>query len=513
MIDPETERLFARSGNVPVTYDIENGFQGIGDDLLLEVVSEMDSLEDVQQFMTISQTTFNLREHPRFSAEAVVPMLARQLFDDSIDDSTFNTRLKSFIANPTVINLENEQGQTLLHISLEKGNDYAVDLLIRHGADVNKPDASGKTPLQIAVEKNAIHSAELLVKKGANISQRIGDKTLPQIAYDERKLRLIEVFVSYHPEETLEILPEFNRTPLCLAAQRDCDAIVGTLLTHGADSNARTWDGYTPVYYACKNGNLKMLNALLECGANIHGDFDGKPLIKIAAENGHSNIVDFLAKHGADLSAAYNEDPYRLAPLLRDALEKGNESLIMSYIDSTDREDGLARYIGMTDREGRWLGLIAAGNGNLSIVREILRQFRQEINRGDNKGRTLLYVASFSGHTDIVEELLKPENGASINIQTKDGRTALQAAAENGHFHVVKILLQRGADINLGTVDKNSLLYNAVEEGDLELVQMLVERGAEVGAINEATHKTARQIAEDRQHQGVVEFLIAHEAQ
>ncbi len=45
-------------------------------------------------------------------------------------------------------------------------------------------------------------------------------------------------------------------------------------------------------------------------------------------------------------------------------------------------------------------------------------------------------VASHNGHAEVVKILV--ENGAQVNLQAKDGWSALMIASQNGHAEVVK---------------------------------------------------------------------------
>ena len=53
-------------------------------------------------------------------------------------------------------------------------------------------------------------------------------------------------------------------------------------------------------------------------------------------------------------------------------------------------------------------------------------------------------MASQNGHAGIVQALLA--KGAEIDLQSKNGVTALYMASQNGHAGIVQALLAKGAD-------------------------------------------------------------------
>ena len=56
-------------------------------------------------------------------------------------------------------------------------------------------------------------------------------------------------------------------------------------------------------------------------------------------------------------------------------------------------------------------------------------------------------LSSENGHTQVIEQLLKEH--ADVNVQNKNGWTALMIASQNGHTHVVEQLLKEHADVNI----------------------------------------------------------------
>ena len=83
----------------------------------------------------------------------------------------------------------------------------------------------------------------------------------------------------------------------------DSDKVVRAL-KNGADVNAKTADGWTPLYSAVHEENKEIVEILLENGAdvNVKGSYGWTALMK-ASFDGHTEIVTMLLDKGADVNA------------------------------------------------------------------------------------------------------------------------------------------------------------------------------------------------------------------
>ena len=81
---------------------------------------------------------------------------------------------------------------------------------------------------------------------------------------------------------------------------------------------------------------------------------------------------------------------------------------------------------------------------------------------GQATAETLLHAAAGCGHLAMVKELLK--RGASVELQTSLGCTALMDAACGGHLSIVLVLLQHSASIDLQDIDGVTALMRAADQ-------------------------------------------------
>jgi uncharacterized protein len=94
--------------------------------------------------------------------------------------------------------------------------------------------------------------------------------------------------------------------------------------------------------------------------------------------------------------------------------------------------------------------------------------------KGATKATPVVYWASL-GRTEIVKELLV--KGESPNSVDEDGWSALQAAAENGHLEIVKLLVVAGANTSYVFSGKTALEF-AVSAKQEKVAQYLRNVGA-----------------------------------
>ena len=96
---------------------------------------------------------------------------------------------------------------------------------------------------------------------------------------------------------------ETGETPLLSASLAGHADVVAVLVKRRDGMESRNDRGLTPLHGAAYAGSIETVRLLVESGAAVNDAqnvFKVTPLI-VAAEEGHADVISFLADHGADL--------------------------------------------------------------------------------------------------------------------------------------------------------------------------------------------------------------------
>lgn len=150
----------------------------------------------------------------------------------------------------------------------------------------------------------------------------------------------------------------------------------------------------------------------------------------------------------------------------------------------------------------------AVEHGNRQMVRALL-DAGAEINARNSYGATALMMLDEDATEELVWDLVAA--GAKINLRDTEGDTALILVAARGHSELVRALINAGARVNARNKNGETPLMKAAESGDLESVKLLIDFGADINRKNNSG-ETALKLAEDNEHEDVVEQLEAYQA-
>ncbi|GFW99754.1 e3 ubiquitin-protein ligase MIB1 [Trichonephila clavipes] len=116
----------------------------------------------------------------------------------------------------------------------------------------------------------------------------------------------------------------------------------------------------------------------------------------------------------------------------------------------------------------------AAANGDAQKCEEILKRSEADVN-GVFASHTALQAASQNGHIEVIKILLR--HNANVEIEDKDGDRAVHHAAFGDEPGVMELLARAGADLNARNKRRQTPLHIAVNKGHIGVVRSILELG------------------------------------
>ncbi|KAL9075591.1 MAG: hypothetical protein Q9157_003973 [Trypethelium eluteriae] len=143
--------------------------------------------------------------------------------------------------NFQLVNSTSRDGTTPLALALERGDFSAFEILLEWQADVWKTTRGGNTSLHQACKGGCPTALHLLLQTGLNPSQSNYDGTSPLHT------------LAYYKHSSAEMV-----------------RMIDLLLEYGANIDARTSHGLSPLYIAARKGNKACLEACIARGADVN---------------------------------------------------------------------------------------------------------------------------------------------------------------------------------------------------------------------------------------------------
>jgi uncharacterized protein len=233
-------------------------------------------------------------------------------------------------------------------------------------------------------------------------------------------------------------------TPLHDAVYADRLDKADALLRAGANVNAVTSYGVTPLSLACTNGNAAMIELLLKAGADANAALaGGETALMTAARTGNADAVAALLRAGAKVDA---KDGWRGQTPLMWAAAEGHAAAVKVLLDHG--ADIHLRSRGATARINPATGVVVTVDGApaAAAATPSSAPAPRGAARASNSDFTPFLFAVRGGHIDVVKVLL--DAGADPNESLGDGTSALVLATTNARYQLGAVLLDKGANPN-----------------------------------------------------------------
>lgn len=204
-----------------------------------------------------------------------------------------------------------EQRNTPLHWAVYRGRSLPIiELLLKHGAEVNARRSDGKTAYVLAVRFGEASTADLLLRHGAIREAGPIDRFLGACAAaDEQRVRAM---LEENPALPASLTPD-DREMLLEFAERGWPDAIRLMLEAGFDKETSREEG-TALHIAAWFGHLDTVRVLLDAGASVsvHNGYGGTPLDSAIHGSMHCNgshpmrhaaVVEALIQAGAEVPA------------------------------------------------------------------------------------------------------------------------------------------------------------------------------------------------------------------
>jgi ankyrin repeat protein len=172
-----------------------------------------------------------------------------------------------------------QSGDAPLHVAAQRLDVATVELLVSHGADVNKRRPDGRTPHTLAALHGNDEVAAWLLQHGAKDELSPLDRFVAACTSGNKSQA--ESLLKRHANLRSELRPEHHlmmQTP----AERGDAKTLEVMLDCGFNPNVKDSNGVESLHRACMGGHVEATRVLLAHGASItavDGMFSATPLV------------------------------------------------------------------------------------------------------------------------------------------------------------------------------------------------------------------------------------------
>ncbi len=510
-----------------------------------------DNREDIARIITAGA---DINEADIFNATA----LSKTYFSNKVEQAEF---LLSLGANPNLTPMVGGRIDLLPFSQCQKHDSTAmIELLHRHGLDINKQGNMGDRYLISAANGNILHTKWALAH-GANPT--LTDSQGRTALMAATTLEIAELLLHAAPQ-MLHHRDEDGNTAMHHAAMKGAVseqhaahlwtiahktgdgktansyktgsgaqpvAVCRMLSKAGLPVNDTNQVGQTALMLAARTGDLALCQCLIELGADVAPvDKTGRSALSYAQQAANKELVQYLRGCGAPggseeelLQAVAAGDMDKATALLDNGLNvKDNVGFTAMEQAINAGQEEIARLliergvdIHSMNAAGKTLLHAAIEANNRPAAELLLRLGAQPTRKARVVNATVaadaLTAAAAAGHIDMVQLLLN--NGMKVEHTPFTPNPALTFAIRLGHTDIVNLLLEHGAPLNIRgeSVRDDTPLCTAVQSGNSDMVRHLLARGAVADAQRGAALTAAIRLRKPNVE--IVRMLLAAGAQ
>ena len=404
------------------------------------------------------------------------------IFEGDIDNGEV---LDFLLSQPsTVVNSQNQSGNTVLHGTFILGHYHFAEKLIQHArTQLDLANNNGDTALHLAFDKQAPASlVKQLLKRLHDNNQLISQLYKPNnVQNTPLSLALKYGDLNYLKDYNLNFNQPAHHlgcSPSHVTAFYGHLSDLKFLIAQGADLQATDKNQDNVLHYAVSGKQPAVVGYLLqEHKLNINQcNLDGETMLHVVVRRYNQTIAQMLTQkqYQADLTIkdSNNRTPYsaalhqygknnvlsalfheRLVSQLNEAIQHGNdqpEEEIKPILDALlHSSNTLIQTASQQDSVINPVIHDAVNQGFINTVRYLMEHYSVQMAKPDTKeGTTLLYKAVETNHYDLTQTLLNTSNSQTSQCLLENKYALMEKAIENDNPGVMIQLLQRLYDLN-----------------------------------------------------------------
>lgn len=212
-------------------------------------------------------------------------------------------RVKEMLDSGCFSDILADDGHTLLYWAVIAECVEIAELVIHRGVDINAQDEDGLTALHMAARSGNLEMVRLLLDNGAdpNITSVDYGASIHE-AVQEDHLDIVQLLVECNADVNSISENDESGTPLNHAVSRE---VAEYLIAKGACVNDSDSYGHTPLHEAVIDGNIQVVQTLINHDADINARcHNGWMPLHWAVWNRHKDAVRLLISKGADVNAS-----------------------------------------------------------------------------------------------------------------------------------------------------------------------------------------------------------------
>jgi ankyrin repeat protein len=223
-----------------------------------------------------------------------------------------------------------------------------------------------------------------------------------------------------------------------LAALKGHVQIIELLLQHGAPVDDLSDENLEPIHYAAMGNHTKVAELLMRHGCNLGAVADGISPLYVACRNAKVDMVQWLISNGAsttqELTSVYNGEEL-IQQAIHGAALGSSPACIKLLIENGASPIALNKLLGI-----RPIHLACASSSKTAPEAiGLLVKAGASTEEVTSDGMTCLHLAAMGGSDDVIDTLLAL--GAGIETRDNVGRAPIDTAIENERFQAVRKIL------------------------------------------------------------------------